>query len=177
MKKRGLFIAFGYSIDRHGLLNVTYRLENQSFGIGEKINNQENFLVSLLGFTLKYDTEDAFFSKAGSVLDFSIETNIFAINDYTKFTKISTFLKTNFTINNNHTLSPSIFLGVGDNSLPYPEYFSFGGQNNFYGFRDDQEMGRQMFRLSLEYRYELPSVLSALNMKSYLSTRYDYGSV
>jgi outer membrane protein assembly factor BamA len=177
VKKRGVFVAFGNTIERHGLFNVTYRLESQSHGASLPFNDEES-LVSLLGFALKYDTEDSpFFPTTGSILDFSLETNIFAINEYTKFTKIIAYLKTNFSVSNHHTISPSLFFGAGSNNLPYPENFSFGGQNNFWGFRENQEMGRQMFRLSLEYKYELPQYLSVLSMRSFLSARYDFGSV
>lgn len=180
IKKRGFFAAFGETIDKNGLFNVTYRLEKHEYGLlaQEDSNRSQDNMLSLLGFTLKYDSEDLpHFAKTGSILDFSLETNIFAINEYTKFTKIIAYLKTNFNFNTHHTLSPSLFFGAGDNTLPYPEYFAFGGQNNFYGFRNNQEMGRQMFRFSLEYKYELPEFLSVLSLKSMFSARYDLGSV
>jgi NTE family protein len=110
IKKRGFQIGFGASIERNGLVNVTYRLENQAFGrlIDAPTNNKNNN-VSLFGLALKYDTEEApFFPKEGSVIDASVETNLFSITEYTKFSKILAFMKTNFS-SGDHTLSPSLF--------------------------------------------------------------------
>ena len=177
-KKRGLQVAFGSMIGRDGLINVTYRLENQAFGrlIDVEKNDKDNN-VSLFGIALKYDTEDMpFFARSGCVLDVSLETNLFSINEYTKFSKIITFIKYNIS-NGKHTLSPSLFFGIGDRTLPYPEMFSLGGQNNFFGMREKQELGRQMFRLSVDYRYNLPSYLSILSKRSFVSLRYDFGSI
>ena len=178
IKRRGIQIAFGSTIEKSGLFNVTYRLENQAFG--RRVNadeNTKNNNVSLFGLALKYDTEEIpFFAKNGEVIDVSLETNLFSISEYTKFTKIMLFLKTNISYDN-HTFSPSMFFGIGDRTLPYPEYFSLGGEDIFFGMRDEQELGRQMFKISLDYRYSLPSYLSILPMRSYLSMRYDLGAV
>jgi len=164
----------GNTIEKNGLFNITYRLENQSTKDMSSFDNN----VSLMGIVLKFDNEDShFFPKTGSILDLSLETNILSINEYTKFSKIVAFFKTNFNFKNFHTISPSLFLGAADNTLPYPEKFSFGGYNNFCGFRENQEIGRQMFRLSVEYKYELPFYISALSMKSILFFRYDLGSI
>ena len=176
IKRRGFLFGIGSRIENNGIINLTYRLENQLFKGTEDRNNN----VSLFGISLKYDTEEhPFFATSGGVIDISLETNLFSINDYTKFTKIKAFLKTNITNNSamKHTLSPSLYFGIGDRTLPYPEYFSLGGQDNFFGFKEHQERGRQMFRFSIDYKYKLPNYLSILGFDSYWGTRYDLGDI
>jgi NTE family protein len=178
VKRQGLQMAIGSTIDKNGLINVTYRLEGQTYGqSATEKNRDKNQIISLFGITLKYDTEDApFFPKTGGIIDVTLETNLFSIDEYTKFSKIIAFMKTNFNYKK-HTLSPSLFFGIGDKTLPYPENFTLGGRHNFFGMRENQEVGKQMFRLSLNYKYELPTYLSVLSMDSYISARYDLGAV
>ena len=174
IKRRGFIAGLGSRIENNGVINLTYRLENQLFKGADKNNN-----ISLFGISLKYDTEEhSFFATSGGIINISLETNLFSINDYTKFTKIIAYLKTNISDNSsNHTLSPSLYFGIGDRTLPYPEYFSLGGQDNFFGFKEHQERGRQLFRFSFDYRYKLPTYLSMLGLSSYASLRYDLGDV
>jgi NTE family protein len=65
-------------------------------------------------------------------------------------------------------------LGVADETLPLSEYFSLGGQQNFFGYREDDARGRQLFVASLEYQYKLPF---SLFFDTYFKTRYDFGAV
>jgi len=184
VRQRGAKVSLGGNIENKGLLNVEYRIENQTYGYvktnqgtvnRESITNDD--FVSLLGFSFYYDSEDSpFFATRGEVINILLETNLFATNLYSQFSKLQVFLKTNINFGK-HNISPSLFFGAGDRTLPYPEFFSLGGQDNFFGMREYEEMGRQIFRTSIDYRLELPNYLSPLSMKSYASVRYDLGSV
>ena len=83
------------------------------------------------------------------------------------------FYKSNYSFGI-HTISPSVFFGFGDATMPFPEFFSMGGQDSFFGFREDEERGRQMVKGSLEYRIQSPLKIF---FDTYLSIRYDLGSV
>ena len=184
IRRRGVRAAFAGNIENNGLLGVEYRFENQTYGFVENNDgavNRENIsnddFVSLVGFSFYYDSENSpFFATDGQIINILLETNLFSTNLYSQFSKLSVFMKTNLNFGK-HNLAPSLFFGGADRTLPYPEFFSLGGQDNFFGMREYEEVGRQIFRTSFDYRYELPSYLSVLNMKSFASLRYDFGSV
>jgi NTE family protein len=62
---------------------------------------------------------------------------------------------------------------VADNTLPLTQQFSLGGQNMFFGFRNDEYRGRQILNVSAEYRYKLPVKIF---FDAYFKLRYDIGS-
>ncbi len=64
-------------------------------------------------------------------------------------------------------------VGISDETLPLSQHFSFGGQNMFFGYRDNEYRGRQVFSASLEYMHKLPIKLF---FETYLKFRYDLGS-
>ena len=78
------------------------------------------------------------------------------------------------TIVKNHTLHPRFMIGVADETLPATEQFSLGGQQNFFGFREDNARGRQLLVASLEYQYKLPF---SIFFETYFKARYDLGAM
>ena len=184
IRQRGAKASIGVNMENRGLLNLEYRIENQTYGNLQKLKDTvgngdaiSNDFVSLIGFSIYYDSENVpFFATSGKIINVSLETNLFSSNIYSEFAKLTAFFKTNINFGK-HNLAPSLFFGAGDRTLPYPEFFSLGGQDNFFGMREYEEMGRQVFRTSIDYRYELPYFLSILSMKSYISARYDLGSI
>ena len=63
---------------------------------------------------------------------------------------------------------------MADDALPLSEQFSLGGQQSFFGFREDDARGRQMLVAGLEYQDRLPF---SLFFDTYFKARYDFGSV
>ncbi len=90
------------------------------------------------------------------------------------FTNFSFNYKSYFTIANTYTLSPRFMVGFADKTLPLTEEYSLGGQDSFFGMRDYQFRGRQIFLASLEYRYLFPFKIF---FNTYFKARYDLGSV
>ncbi len=89
---------------------------------------------------------------------------------YTKFggeylVNVPLFLK--------HTLSSAAKVGYADNTLPLTQQYTLGGQYSFWGMRENESIGRQVFLGSLEYRYMLPF---KLYFDTYFRLRYDLGS-
>lgn len=74
----------------------------------------------------------------------------------------------------NHTLSLGATIGFGDRTVPLTQQFSLGGQNEFWGTRENEYRGRQIAVAKLEYRYQLPFKIF---FDAYLSFRYDIGNV
>jgi len=89
------------------------------------------------------------------------------------FSKAEFYFSSIFSIDK-HIIRPSLQFGFADKTLPIPEFFSLGGQDNFFGFREDDDFGRQIFVGSLEYRIQLPF---SLFFDTYFSFRYDIGSI
>ena len=72
------------------------------------------------------------------------------------------------------TVTPSFFLGAADQTLPGAELFSLGGQEMFFGMRQDEERGRQKIVGNLEGRVRSPLDII---FPTYLSIRYDIGAI
>ena len=65
-------------------------------------------------------------------------------------------------------------MGFGDKTLPLAEQYSLGGQNSFFGMRENEYRGRQIFLGSFQYSVLLPFKIF---FDTYLSFRYDLGSI
>ena len=65
-------------------------------------------------------------------------------------------------------------MGFGDKTLPLSEQYSLGGQNSFFGMRENEFRGRQIFLGSLAYTVQLPFKIF---FDTYFGVRYDLGSV
>lgn len=70
------------------------------------------------------------------------------------------------------TLHPRVHFGFGDRTMPHTEAFRLGGMQTFYGMRENEYTGRQLFLGSLELRYLLPEPFL---FETSLSLRYDLG--
>lgn len=73
-----------------------------------------------------------------------------------------------------HTFTPRLMVGFADKSLPITEHYSLGGQNSFFGMRENEYRGRQLLLASLEYRYKIPFIIF---FQSYFKLRYDLGAI
>lgn len=89
------------------------------------------------------------------------------------FTNFEIEYKNYFSIAEDHLLAPRVIMGFADKTLPLSEQYSIGGQNSFFGMREDEFRGRQVFIASLEYRYKLPVKIF---FETYFKIRYDLGS-
>jgi NTE family protein len=65
-------------------------------------------------------------------------------------------------------------MGFADKTLPFNEQYSLGGQYSFFGMRENELRGRQIFLASMEYRYKFPFNIF---FNTYFKLRYDLGSV
>jgi NTE family protein len=58
--------------------------------------------------------------------------------------------------------------------MPFGEQFRFGGLGMMFGTREDDQRGRQLLLLNMEYRWMLPFQIL---FDTYLSLRYDLGTI
>lgn len=120
------------------------------------------------------DTQDRYpYPKKGFYFKGEYEAAQTVLGSDLGYTKLYFNYKSYFTLNNVNTFSPRFAMGFADKTLPLSEQFSLGGQSSFFGMRDNEFRGRQIFLASLEYRYELPVKIF---FDTYLKFRYDIGS-
>ena len=176
--KYGGSFTVGSLYKKIGYLFAEYKLEYQET---KELNDMlaktpiGNETVSSLKFGLLFDSRDEYpFPKKGSYFNGWYEFASSLLSTGVAFTK--TFFNYDLYIpfSKLNILHPKIVFGFADNSLPYTEQFKLGGQNSFFGLRENNYRGRQIFTGSLEYRHQFP--LSFL-FDIYLSLRYDIGSV
>jgi NTE family protein len=106
-------------------------------------------------------------------MNFYYESTLISVVEGVSFTKMYFSYDKYQTIIKNHTIHPRIIIGVTD-ALKVIEKFSLGGQQNFFGYREDSERGRQLLIGSFEYQYKLPFNIF---FDTYVKARYDLGSV
>jgi NTE family protein len=172
----GSILSFGAQLERLGSVTIEGRLEKVNVHniFNTPITNQE-YNISSLRFGTNVDTQDKFpYPTDGVVINFFYESALVKLVDAVGFTKMYFSYDTYYTIHKRHVFHPHFVLGVADETLPISEQFSLGGQHNFFGFREDNARGRQLFIASLEYQYQLPFPLF---FDAYMKMRYDFGSV
>lgn len=169
-------VGFGMQLGRLGTATVDWRLEWHHLynTVNVPIVNQ-NYGFSSIRISTNIDTQDKVpFPTDGVMVNFSYESALLNIGDNISFTKMYFSYDRYQTFFDRHTIHPRFVLGVADEGLPLSEQFTLGGQNSFFGFRDDDSRGRQLFLASLEYQYRLPLKLF---FDTYLKARYDLGAI
>jgi NTE family protein len=167
----GITGSFGIQIERDGKLYSKLRYEKQKYN---NLVKSDNYTISTIKFGTIFDNQNsAFFPTKGRVIELSLETNLSPTKDAKAFSKATLLYVNNKTISS-HTFTYQFIFGYADATLPYPEYFSSGGEDSFFGLREDEQVGRQIIQGSLKYRYLLPFKLF---FDTYFFGRYDFGSV
>lgn len=174
--RQGASATFGTQLERLGTVTVEGKIENQrawSF-FGQPFTTGD-FTLGSLKFGLKVDNQDVFpHPRKGVLMNFFYESAFMPAQGNTGFTKMWFSYDWYQTYFGRHTIHPRIRFGFADETLPITEQFSLGGQDSFYGLREDNSRGRQLMVASLEYRYHLPI---RRFFDTYLSIRYDLGSI
>jgi NTE family protein len=131
--------------------------------------------LATVKFSISIDSQNKFpYPTFGSRVNAFYETGLSVFNAATGFTKFYFDYIGYFSIGSNHTLAPKFVLGFADETLPLSQQFSLGGQQNFFGLREDEFRGRQVFKTSLEYQFVTPFKLF---FDTFFRLRYDLGSI
>ncbi len=172
----GASIAVGSQFRKFGNIIVRGKYEKNKVK-NLKENSVDPYDEKILGLKISstFDTQDKYpYPTSGFLLNVAYETSQQIFQEGIGFTSIAFDYKRYFSFWKNHTISPKLKIGFADRTLPLAYQFSIGGQNSFFGMRDDELRGRQIFLSSLEYRYHLPFKIF---FDSYFLLRYDLGSV
>jgi len=171
----GGMVSFGNQIGKNGKLSIDLRIEKyRDFVIGE---NPSNFLnLSTFKINFQYDSgDDQFYPTEGTIIDTYLESNLIPTSkEFTSFSKIYISLSNFNSFWDRNTISYGGMIGAGDQTMPITEMFWLGGENNFWGLRQEQYFGRQIAKFFVTYRYRIP-VKSLFDM--YLFLHYNTGRV
>lgn len=175
-KNYGGSLSLGSQVERFGNLIITGKYQF------EEIKNTQNnpidpFKIKVVSIKISstIDTQDKYpYPEKGIYFLGSYETAQTILGGEVGFLNIGFDYKNYFSINGGHTFSPRLMMGFADKTLPFNEQFSLGGQYSFFGMRENELRGRQLFLASMEYRYKFPFIIF---FNTYFKLRYDLGSV
>jgi NTE family protein len=172
----GATVSFGSQLERLG--NATAELTVQNV----RLKNTENAadleeqyrLVTLRAGTV-VDSKDAYpFANSGVGLSMFYEFAAPGLGSDVGYNALSVMWESYSTWGGRHTLHPKITLGIADRTMPLSQQFRLGGRDTFFGLREDDQRGRELILLNLEYRFLFPFKLL---FDTYLRLRYDIGSI
>ncbi len=174
--KYGWSMTFGSHFERFGDVTAQLRIENHKIAsISGQGYSPERYNFVGVKIQSTVDTEDKYwFPTEGMHLAFSYESATKSLGSEVGFGKISFEYETYLTLMPHHTLRPKLIFGFADATLPIAEQFSLGGFHSFFGLREDDSRGRQLFLTSLEYRFNLPFNII---FPTYVKARYDLGTI
>lgn len=173
--RSGYSLSVGTQLKRFGMVSVAL-----SYG-WDKIKAIDNFAekpslrIVDLSFSSAVDTRDrSDFPETGILSNAYFTISLKGLNSQTNFSKIFFNYEAYSTLFKSFTFRQHYIFGFGDANLPLSRQFSLGGQDLFYGLRQDALRGRQILLASLELRVKLPFKIF---FETYLSGRFDIGDV
>lgn len=174
----GVSFLLGQQVERFGTLSAEYRLEaDEIIPISGTGYTADRFTVQSLTLSSTIDTRDRYpFPRNGSFTNFSWETATSSLKGVVGdvgYSKIYFEYSTSLSYQS-FTLHPRIILGFGDETVPLSQQFSLGGEESFFGLREFDSRGRQLFITGAEFRTIFPF---RIVWDTYLRVRYDLGSI
>ncbi len=170
--------SFGIGTQVKKFGNLLFEAKYQRDEIKNKFDyTGPTYTVDIASFkaTLSIDTQNEYpYPTSGSLLKAYYETAQTSLGGDIGYTKLSLDYKNYFNVYKNNVLNAHFILGLADQTLPLSEQFSFGGQNSFFGLRDNEFRGRQILIVSMEDRFKFPEKLF---FDTYIKARYDLGSI
>lgn len=170
----GMRFSAGRQLERNGVVLAELRYENQRYrNLKDSIRPVFQPLATVRAVARWDDRDNIAFPTKGRTIDVSAETSVLSLSNGLSFTKLTASVSSVFNARW-FTIVPSVLIGAADKTLPSSELFSIGGQDMFFGMREDQQRGRQIAVGNLEVRTKMPF---SIFFDTYLSVRYDIGAV
>lgn len=170
----GLTFSVGRQLERNGVILAEIRYESQRYrDIDAQPAPNYQPLTTIRGVVRWDDRDKIDFASKGRFIDLFFESSILQYSNGISFSKFYAKLGTVLPIGP-FAITPTVYIGAADKTLPGPELFSIGGQDLFFGMRQDEERGRQIALGNVDARYHLPIDLI---FPTYVSIRYDLGAV
>lgn len=128
-----------------------------------------------LNLSTTIDTKNKYpYSTEGILFNGFYETGLSFLSAETGYTNFGAKLDAFIPISSSITVIASGEIGFADQTLPLTQQYSLGGLRSFYGMYQDEIRGRQLLKLGLEYRYQLPFKIF---FDTYLNAGYNIGSM
>jgi len=169
--------SLGHQIARLGLLSFTGQLQKLNFKGPVTESNRYNFDYTLTTFSLQsvIDTKDRIdFPRTGNYQRIYYQIGAESVGSDIGYTKFSLESDWYFTFLKRNTIHPRINIGLGDQTIPFSEWFHLGGIDSFFGLNAYEMWGKKLYLGSLEYRYRLP-VSTLFDLHFYF--RYDLAAM
>lgn len=171
----GVSVGVGAQVEKLGnlIFKGKYQFDEIKNLQNEAVGPYKNKIVSLK-ISTTIDSQDRYpYPRNGVYFYGAYESASSFLGGDIGFINLGFDYRSYFTLNNAHTFSPRLMMGFGDKTLPLSQQYSLGGQNSFFGMRDNEFRGRQIFLGSFEYSVLLPFQIF---FDTYLKFRYDLGS-
>jgi NTE family protein len=173
-ERTGVRASAGRQLERNGVILGEFRYEQQRYrDLNSSTAPSYQPLATIRGVA-RWDDRDALvFPTRGRQIDLTFESSILSLSNSLSFTKFTASASTSVQVGD-VVITPSGLIGAADLTLPSPELFSLGGEDLFYGWREDQERGRQIAVANVEARWKMPF---RVFFDTYVALRYDLGAV
>lgn len=172
--RNGIRLGAGRQIERAGIVLGEFRYEHQRWrNVRTDDNPPFQSLATVRGLIRWDDRDRPHLTRNGRMIDVSVETSVLPLSDGVSFTRLILTYKGNVALGP-FVIAPSLLVGSADRTLPLAELFSIGGQDLFFGMREDEERGRQILVGQVEARMRSPVDVF---FETWLSLRYDLGHV
>ena len=173
-ERSGVRASAGRQLERNGVILGEFRYEQQRYRDLNSSNAPLFQPLATLRGVARWDDRDAIvFPTRGRQIDLTFESSILSLSNSLSFTKFTASASTSVQVGD-VVITPSGLIGAADLTLPSPELFSIGGEDLFFGWREDQERGRQIAVGNIEARWKMPF---RIFFDTYISLRYDIGAV
>jgi len=172
----GLSFALGSQVERFGNVIVEGKYQiDQIKNLSSNIVEQYNLKFLSLKISSTIDTQDKVpYPEKGFYFNGYYETaQSFLLGDL-GYTIFGFDYKNFFKIFSDNVISTRFRWGFADKTLPLSQHFSIGGLDSFWGMREFEYRGRQIFTTSFFYRYKLPFKIF---FPTYIKFGYDLGNV
>lgn len=174
--RRGTRFSLGHQIARLGLISAELRAEN--LNVDSPVPGfpyQDDYQIRTFSIRSVVDKRDKLpFPEKGIYNRWYWETgNQKLLESAVSFTKIFLGLEGYYPLGKQFNSHPYVYMGSADLTLPFPEYFSFGGQGNFPGLYEKEKIGRQFVQGGMDLRYRLNWKLP---LEGYLIVNYSVGA-
>ncbi|NOX37806.1 MAG: BamA/TamA family outer membrane protein [Calditrichaeota bacterium] len=157
--RRGINFSIGQQIQRLGLISAELRMEGVSTlsAIPEFRHSRTLHLRSLVIRSVVDKRDRLPFPNSGIYNRWFWESGSSRLLlSSTSYTRIFLGLEGYYPISKHFNYHPFVFAGSGDVTVPFTEYFGFGGQFLFPGLYEREKLGRQFLLTGIELRYRFP---------------------
>jgi NTE family protein len=171
----GFSLGIGTQAGRFGnlIFEGRYQFDEVTNINNDPVTPYKTKIVSLK-ISTTIDTQDKYpYPQTGVYFTGFYETAASVLGGEVGYSKLSLEYKNFFQLSQRQVISPKIQFGFADKTLPLSEQFALGGQESFFGMREYEFRGRQIFLASLMYRYKLPIEIF---FETYFKFRYDLGN-